>query len=135
LLSKIDHHFENKEYRLRLQLETLPFQFGTIKKIADKSFCVITFRNPIRYFFETKLTAESAAEKKAWIQQINKTKDVTFEPNRNSFNVRKTSTYVALMDESTNNEWKFFNFDDENQFNAFQSLFDENIKTALGLNK
>jgi len=133
LIAKIDYHYENKEYRLRLQLETLPFQYGTIKKIADKSYCVITFRNPIRYFFETKLTTETAAEKKVWLQQINKTKDVTFEPNRNSFNVRKTSTYVAVMDESTNYEWKFFNFDYENQRIAFKTIFDETTLKLLGI--
>ena len=56
LLEKLDKYYENEEYRLREQLETLPFQYGMVKKIKGKSFCVITFRNPMRYFFETKLT-------------------------------------------------------------------------------
>lgn len=46
----------------------------------------------MRYFFEAKLTAENAAEKKAWIKKNNNTKEVTFEPNRNSFNLNKKST-------------------------------------------
>jgi len=57
LLEHIEKHYENEEFRLRLQLETVPFQYGTIKKIESKSFCVITCRNPMRYFFETKLTS------------------------------------------------------------------------------
>ena len=133
MLEKLEKYYGNEEYHLREQLETLPFQYGVIKKIEGKSFCVISFRNPMRYFFETKLTAETAAEKTTWLKQINKTKEVTFEPKRNSFNVRKMTTYLAVIDETTNNEWKFFNLDDENQSTSFQSLFGESVKKALGL--
>jgi hypothetical protein len=135
LLEKTELHYENEEYRLRYQVQSVPLQFAPIKKINEKSFCVITIRIPKRYFFESKLTLEQATEKKTWLQEINNTKEVTFEPNRNSFNVKKISTYVAVFDETTNGEWKFFNFDNTEQFGAFQSIFDENIKTALGLNK
>jgi len=133
LLEKLDKYYENEEYRLREQLESLPFQYGSVKKIEGKSFCVITFRNPLRYFFETKLTTETASEKASWLKQINNSKDVTFEPKRNSFNVRRTSTYLAVIDETTNNEWKFFNLDDANQLASFQSIFGESVKKALGL--
>ena len=133
MLEKIEKYYENDEYRLREQLETLPFQYGAIKKIEGKSFCVITFRNPMRYFFETKLTTEAAAEKATWLKQINKTKEVTFEPKRNSFNVRRTTTYIAVFDETTNKEWKFFNLDDANQLASFQTIFGESIKKELGL--
>ena len=133
LIEKIEKYYENEEYRLREQLETLPFQFGAIKKIEGKSFCVIKFRNPMRYFFETKLTTETASEKANWLEEINKTKDVTFEPKRNSFNVRRQSIYVAVADETTNNEWRFFNMDDANQLAAFQELMSESIKKALSL--
>jgi hypothetical protein len=129
----LDLQYQNAEYRVRFQLEKVPFQYGTIKKIEGKSFCVMTCRNPMRYFFETKLTAETATEKKAWIEKINNTKEVIFEPNRNSFNVKKTSTFVAVMDESSNNEWKFFNFDDSSQLTTFKLLFEENVRKELGL--
>ena len=133
LLEKLDKYYENEEYRLREQLETLPFQYDSVKKIEGKSFCVITFRNPMRYFFETKLTTEAAAEKATWLKQINKTKEVTFEPKRNSFNVIRTTTYIAVFDETTNKEWKFFNLDDANQLASFQTIFGESIKKELGL--
>ena len=119
LLEKLDKYYENEEYRLREQLETLPFQYGTVKNIEGKSFCVITFRNPMRYFFETKLTTETAADKANWLKQINKSKEVTFEPKRNSFNVKRTTTYLAVMDETTIKEWKFFNLDYANQLASF----------------
>jgi hypothetical protein len=133
LLEKLDKYYENEEYRLREQLETLPFQYDSVKKIEGKSFCVITFRNPMRYFFETKLTTEAAAEKATWLKQINKTKEVTFEPKRNSFNVRRTTTYIAVFNETTINEWKFFNLDDANQLASFQTIFGGSIKKELGL--
>ena len=133
LLEKLDKYYENEEYRLREQLETLPFQYGMVKKIEGKSFCVITFRNPMRYFFETKLTTETAADKANWLKQINKSKEVTFEPKRNSFNVKRTTTYLAVMDETTINEWKFFNLDDANQLAFFQTIFGKSIKKELGL--
>lgn len=133
LLEKLDKYYENEEYRLREQLETLPFQYGMAKKIEGKSFCVITFRNPIRYFFETKLTTDTAADKANWLKQINKSKEVTFEPKRNSFSVKRTTTYLAVMDETTINEWKFFNLDDANQLASFQTIFGESIKKELGL--
>jgi hypothetical protein len=133
VLEKIEKHYENEEYRLRLQLETVPFLFGPIKKIEGKSFCVITCRNPMRYTFETKLTSETALVKKDWLMEINKTKEVTFEPKRNSFNVRKTTTLIAIADETTNNQWKFFNFDDPFQYESFQNIFSESLKKELGL--
>jgi hypothetical protein len=119
LMEKLDKYYENEEYRLREQLETLPFQYDSVKKIEGKSFCVITFRNPMRYFFETKLTTETAADKANWLKQINKSKEVTFEPKRNNFNVRRTTTYLAVMNETTIKEWKFFNLDDANQLASF----------------
>ena len=133
LLEKIEKQYENDEYRLRYQLETVPFQFGSIKKIEGKSFCVITCRNPLRYFFETKLTAETAEEKATWLKDINKTKEVIFEPKRNSFNVKKTTTLIAVMDETTYSQWKFFNLDDANQVAAFETIFGESTKKELGL--
>ena len=134
-LEKTELHYENDQYRLRYQLQTVPLQFGKTTPINGKSFCVITIRIPKRYFFEAKLTSEQATEKKTWLQQVNNTKEVTFEPNRNSFNVKMIATFVAVFDETTNGEWKFFNFDHPAQLAAFNELFDENVKSALGLNK
>ncbi|WP_333600468.1 hypothetical protein [Flavobacterium sp.] len=133
LLEKLDQFYENEEYRLRYQVQTVPFITPKIKKIGNQSFCVISCRNPLRYFFEKKLTTDEAADKKIWLQEINKTKDVTFEPNRNSFNVKKQSKFVAVMDETTHGEWKFFNLDDANQLASFELLIDESVRKELGL--
>lgn len=133
MLEKLDLRHQNEEFRFRLQLEMVPFQFGPIRKIEDISFCVVTFRNPMRYFYENKLSPEKAFEKTTWLKEINNTKDVIFEPKRNSFNVKKMSTYIAIMDETTNSQWKFFNLDDPNQKQIFESIINESVKKELGL--
>lgn len=132
-LEKLDTDFQNDDYRMRLQLEKVPFLFSEFKTIGAQTFCVVRSRNPKRYTFEKKLTATKAEEKKTWLQEKEKTQNVTFEPNRNSFNVRSESIYVAVFDAETMGEWKFFNLDDAFQSNAFNTLFDDTIKNSLGL--
>lgn len=86
-----------------------------------------------KIFFEAKLSAEQALEKKTWLQEMNQTKDVTFEPNRNSFNVKMIATFIAVYNESTNGNWRFFNFDFTEQQTAFEQLFDESVIKQLKL--
>ncbi|WP_379842433.1 hypothetical protein [Flavobacterium myungsuense] len=39
---------------------------------------------------------------------------------------------VAIADETTSKDWKFFNFDDSSQREIFKALFSENTKKELG---
>jgi uncharacterized phage-like protein YoqJ len=135
LLSELDNCFQNEEYRYRYQLAMVPFITHETQKIGTRTFCIIGCRNPVRYFFEKKLSAEEVATKTTWLQGYNQTKDVKFEPKRNSFSVRRTTTFLAIMDETTEGQWKFINLDDVNQVATIQSFFDENTKKQLGLSK
>ena len=135
MMEQLDVCYQNDEYRLRYQLEKVPLVFHKVQKIGNQSFCIITCRNPVRYFFETKLTPELATAKISVLQESNHTKEVIFEPNRNSFNVKRNTTFLAIADESTHGTWQFINLDDPNQREVFRTLFDEKIKTALGLQK
>ena len=132
-LEKLDLDYQNEEYRMRLELITPIFQYSEIKKIEGKTFCVITYRNPIRYFFENKLDNATALKKVDWLKENNNTKEVVFEPKRNSINVKRVSKLIAIADETTGNEWKFFNFDDSSQREIFKTSFNENVKKELGL--
>jgi len=132
-LEKTEQFYENETYRQRYQLQSVPFQFGPITKIGNQWFCVVTVRIPKRYFFEAKLSAEKALEKKTWLQEMNQSKDVTFEPNRNSFNVKMIATFIAVYNESTNGNWRFFNFDFTEHQTAFEQLFDESVIKQLKL--
>lgn len=133
MLVTVENRFENEEHRLRFQLQTIPLTYSKITTLAGQSFCIISGRNPLRYFFETKLNTQTAAEKAEWLKQVNRSQEVTFEPKRNSFNVRRTTTFIAVADASTAQKWKFFNLDDPLQYQAFKTLFDETILKALGL--
>ena len=132
-LEQTEQFYENDTYRQRYQLQTVPFQFGPITKIGNQWFCVVTVRIPKRYFFEEKLTEEKAAEKRTWLQRVNQTKDVIFEPNRNSFNVKMIATFIAVYNENTNGNWRFFNFDFTEQKTTFEQLFDETVIKQLKL--
>ena len=131
-LEKLDLDYQNEEYRMRLELVTPVFQYSELKKIEGKTFCVISYKNPIRYFFENKLNSDSSAKKVAWLKENNNTSEVIFEPKRNSINVKRVSKLIAIADETTSNEWKFFNFDDAEQRAIFKTIFNETIKKELG---
>ncbi len=132
-LEKLDKDFQNDEYRMRIQLVNPVFEYGTIQKIGDLTFCVIAYKNPVRYFFENKLDSNTSLIQANLLRTKDRTKDVTFEPKRNSFNVRRISKFVAIADASTKNEWKFFNMDDVKQRALFEFLFDDKVKKQLGL--
>ncbi|MGV9002738.1 hypothetical protein [Flavobacterium sp.] len=132
-LEQLENDFQNSEYRMRYQVENVPFIFSEIKIIDGKTFCVVRFRNPKRYLFENKLNAAQIATKKTWLQAKENTQNVTFEAARNSFTVRSASRYVAIFDLETVGEWKFFNIDDAFQLATFRALFDESIGNKIGI--
>jgi hypothetical protein len=131
-LEKLDLDYQNEEYRMRLELVTPVFQYSELKKIDGKTFCVITYRNPIRYFFENKLNSDSSAKKVSWLKENNNASEVVFEPKRNSMNVKRVSKFIAIVDETTGNEWRFFNLDDMKQRKIFSEIFSESTKKELG---
>lgn len=132
-LEKLDHDYQNETYRMRIQLEKVVFEYGSLRTIDGVNFCVVTFKNPARYFYETKLDSNTSLIQANFLREKDRTRDVTFEPKRNSFNVRRTSNLVAVADASTQNQWRFFNMDDPEQRALFDSIFNENIKNQLGL--
>ena len=133
LLEKLDTDYQNEAFRMRLELVTPVFIYAPIKKIANRSFVVVSYKNPVRYFFENKLNPTIAAEKVTELRKKNQTQDVTFEPKRNSFNVRRISKLIAISDETTSGYWKFYNLDDEVQRQFFDTTFDITVKKELGL--
>ena len=121
-LDRLSLDYENKEYRMRLQLIDPVFLYSALKKIEGKTFCVITYKNPVRFFYEDKLDGNLIAQKTAFLKEKNKNAQITFEPKRNSFNVRRDSKFIAICDETTQKQWRFFNMDDTSQKQLFQNL-------------
>lgn len=133
MLNKLELDYENEEYRMRLQLVNPVFQYSNIKNIEEKIFCVITYKNPVRYFYEDKLDSNMVSEKIANLKEKDNTTLIVFEPKRNSFSVNRNSKFLAVYDETTQNKWKFFNFDDAIQKQLFRTYFNETTKKELGL--
>ncbi|NUY81088.1 hypothetical protein HUK80_09295 [Flavobacterium sp. MAH-1] len=131
-LEKLDSDYQNEKFRKRLQLTAPVFQVNQPKTIEGRQFCVVSYRNPTRYFYENKMdAAEMNKEVEQW-KRIASTKEVFGEPNRNSINVKRISKFVAVSDSSTGGQWKFFNLDDLQQLEIFNELFAAE-KTQLGL--
>ena len=132
-VDKLDQDYQNENYRMRLQLVTPIFQYGDIKKIGDATYCVISYKNPVRYFYETKLDSNTSLMQANKLREKDQTKEVTFEPKRNSFNVRRISKLIAIADATTGNEWRFFNMDDVEQRLLSNNILDDAVKKQLGL--
>lgn len=132
-VDKLDQDYQNENYRMRLQLVTPVFQYGEIKKISGANYCVISYKNPVRYFYEPKLDANTSLIEANKLREKDQTKDVTFEPKRNSFNVRRISKLIAIADATTKNEWKFLNMDDVEQRALSKNILDDATKKQLGL--
>ncbi|RZJ66996.1 MAG: hypothetical protein EOO50_06950 [Flavobacterium sp.] len=132
-LAKLDNDYQNEKFRKRLQLTSPVFQVGPEKTIGGKSFCVVSFRNPTRYFYEDKLDTDAMAKEVANWKNIAATKEVYGEPNRNSINVKRVSFIVAVKDETTGGNWKFFNLDDLDQLAVFDNVISAETKKQLGL--
>lgn len=131
-LEKLDSDYQNDTFRKRLQLTAPVFQVHPVKTLNGHQFCVVSYRNPTRYFYEKKMdAAEMNKEVEQW-KRIASTKEVFGEPNRNSINVKRISKFVGVSDAATNGQWKFFNLDDLQQLAIFDALFAAE-KTQLGL--
>lgn len=132
-VSKLDNDYLNNDFRMRIQMESSVSTYSDLKKIDGKTFCVVTYKNPARVFFEKKVDATEAIAKAAYLKERYRANEVLFEPKRNSFNVKRISKLVAILDENTNQQWRFINLDDPDQRAAFDTLFNADVKKELGL--
>ncbi|UOX33877.1 hypothetical protein LXD69_17820 [Flavobacterium sediminilitoris] len=120
---------ENEQFSIKL-IEVDPnFSFGTIKKIGNQTFCLVDHDNVMTMKFKTPM--EDAEGMIDIFKNSMDAKNVIFEKEENQFKIELRSTLIAVADESTKNKWKFLNKDKENQL--FNMIFDEKIKTELGL--
>lgn len=120
---------ENDQFIIKM-IEVAPeFKFGEIKKVEDKTFCLVDHNN------EMEMTFKQPIEDPEMMKNLFKTnmdaKEVTYNKEKNAFHIQLRSTLIAVADSSTNNKWKFLNKDKSNQM--FTMIFDENVKKALGL--
>lgn len=120
---------ENEDFSMKL-IEVDPnFTFGEIKKIGNKTFCLVDHNNVMTMKFKKPM--EDAEAMLAIFKKSMETEKVTFDKAGNSFRIELRSTLIGVADESTGKKWKFLNKDKENKL--FNMIFDDQTKTAIGL--
>lgn len=132
-VEKLDTDYQNEDFRMRIQIESPIFQYSDIKKIEGRSYCIITYKNPIRYFFENKMTTAMGQQKAASLKESAQAYETIYEPKRNSINVKRNTKLIAISDETNPNQWWFINLDDLMQRQWINQLLNESIKKELGL--
>lgn len=119
----------NPDFKIKMIIVDPNFQFGEIKKIENKTFCVIKHNNAMTMTFTEKI--ETPDMYISLFKESMKTDDITFDEKTNSINIKLISTVVAVADSTTNNEWRFLN--DDKSGKLFSLIFNDNIKKELGL--
>lgn len=130
---KLDNDYQNQVFRMRLQIENPVFKYSEVYKIDGKSYCLISYNNPTRYFYENKMSDAVGQQTAAELKISAKATQTIWEPKRNSINVKRNSQLIAIADERTQNHWKFINLDDQGQRAAAESVLNESLKKQLGL--
>lgn len=130
VLKVLDQAFNgNPEFKIKMIPVAPNFNFGPIKKIEGHTFCVIKHNNAMEIKFTDKIENPDAIIEV--FKSGLKADEVTFNPEKNSLTAKVVSTMVAIADESTKNQWTFLNNDNEGAL--FSTLFNEKIRTELGL--
>lgn len=120
---------DNEQFSIQLVEVEPNFTFGEIKKINNQTFCLIDHDNVMLMKFKTPM--EDAEAMTEIFKKSMDAEKVTFNKENNEFKIELRSTLIGVSDELTQNNWKFLNKDKENQL--FNMIFDENVKTELGL--
>lgn len=131
MVKALNDSFENENFKIRLVHVNPTFTYSELKKIDDKSLCVITYTNAIRMTLVEKITPEKAEKLLNSFKQSEQYKTLIFEKERNSFFLEGKATMIAVAEESTKNEWKFVNYTSSKEKMA-ESILGENIMKALG---
>lgn len=119
----------NSDFKIKLITVDPNFQFGEIKKIENKTFCIIKHNNAMTMTFTEKI--ETPDMYINLFKESMKASEVTFDEKTNSINIKLISTMIAVADDTTNNEWRFLN--DDKSGKIFTLIFNDNIKKELGL--
>lgn len=130
MLETLKKTFEGNEgFKVKLMPVAPNFVFGDIKKIGNQSFSVISHDTAFNIIWDEPIPTE---EVQAYIDSFKatmKTQDVTYDAPNKTMNVKAKSKLIAVADETTNKQWKYLTYGEQ----VFATLFDEKIKTELGL--
>jgi len=122
--------FENEDMSISFTKEKTKFTYSDIKQIDGKKFNVIKYRSGMRMSLKEALDDEYIGIMSDGLKESGQFDTVTYDKATNSFLIEGDSILIAVADSSTKNEWTFVNYDNNE---LFKMVFDDKIKTALGL--
>lgn len=123
--------FDNETMTIRIVNENPTFNYGELKKIEDKTVCLIDYQNAMRMTFTEKLNNEEAQEMRTSFLDTGEFHTVTFDNKTNSFLIEGKSYIIAITDALTKGEWKFLNYS-KNQNEIAKNLLGEKTMLELG---
>ena len=130
VLESLKSTFDGNQGFKIVMLPTAPnFVFGEIKKIGNQSFAVINHDNALQVIWDEPIPAAEVENYVGLFKTNMKTEDVTYDATKKTMNIKAKAKMVAVADETTKNKWTYLTYSDQ----MFAVLFDESVKTQLGL--
>jgi hypothetical protein len=122
--------FDNEMMTLTL-LDVKPtFTYSGIKEVDGKKFSVVRYRNGMKMALKGDVNDEMVKAMTDGLKTSPQFDKVTYDKALKSIFVEGNAVMIAVADASTNNEWTFVNYDNEQLFGL---VFDKKVKEALGL--
>jgi hypothetical protein len=122
---------ENEEMKVELISVPANFSFGEIKKIGEQTFCLINHDLKMKLTLVQKVEDDEIELMTTLMKEAMETNDIVFNKENNAFSILKKAAMIAIVDDFTQNEWKFINKDKNNAF--VNKLFNEKVIQELGL--
>ncbi|AWI25903.1 hypothetical protein [Flavobacterium pallidum] len=122
--------FDNENMTITLNDIKPTFTYSDIKEIDGKKLSVIRYRNGMKMALKGEVTDEMVNAMQQGLKSTPQFDTVNYDKATKTFIIEGPSVMIGVADATTKNEWTFVNYDNEQLFNM---IFDEKIKTALGL--
>lgn len=128
----LESNFQNPEFSVRFVYPNTAFTYSELKKINQQTFCVVRYNGAIRMKYGKPLTEQLANGMLTTFKQHMTGKKVSYEKERNSFLIEGESVMIAIADNTTQNKWRFLNYD-AGQLDFIDKIITESIRKQLGL--
>lgn len=130
LSTMMESMFDNEQMHISLIDMKPAFTYTDIKEIDGKKFSVIKYRNGMKMALKGDITDEMVSSMEQGLKSAPQFDKVDYDKATKTFTLEGNATMIGVADSTTKSEWTFVNYDNEQLFNM---IFDEKIKTALGL--
>lgn len=125
--------FSNEQFDISFLPITPNFDYAPIKKIDNKTLCLIKYDLGMSMHFNETLDDETIEiMTNALKSQGESYSDIKFDKEKNTFIIKGISTMIAISDDVTENKWKFITYD-KNKRQIAEMLLSDSILNKLGL--